>query len=248
MRSRSGLAGGVLAVLALAVVTVAPAAPAAVRARLSPPLAALGGGLPAARSGQTYLWTLKVEGGTPPYHCIPVSLGVGSIHLTSTCHLTGTAPVVSSESITGPFRFKVQDSSAPPKTSEFPTMNFTTVAKKLTADTFNGSYTGTGTSSVTTDCPATAGSKAVHIVKSIPVTHAAVAGGTFFGKPIVVSAKGGSVRFSNVVGFVSMTWSATFTLGAGGVPTMTNSEIGSGKSNGCTTIIHAQFTGKRTSP
>jgi hypothetical protein len=81
--------------------------------------------LPAAKSGQTYLWALKVDGGVPPYRCIPQKLGIGTLALTTACKITGTAPVVQSMSVTGPFHFKVQDSSSPKKTSEFPSMNFT---------------------------------------------------------------------------------------------------------------------------
>ena len=119
-----------LAILTAASLMVLPISANA--ATHSPPLAALAQTLPAARSGQTYLWKLKVEGGTPPYHCVPKSLDLGTLALRTTCEITGTAPVVSSESITGPFHFKVQDSSSPKKTAEFPSMNFTVLPAKAT--------------------------------------------------------------------------------------------------------------------
>ncbi len=91
----------------------------------SPPLGALGQTLPAARSGQSYSWKLKVEGGTPPYRCVEKKLDLGTLTLTTRCEITGIAPVVDSESVTGPFTFTVSDSSSPKKTANFPPMNFT---------------------------------------------------------------------------------------------------------------------------
>jgi len=122
----SGPAAIVGAALALSFVLFPAAAPGTVHINLGrTPLTPLTHSLPAARSGQPYLWTLKAEGGTPPYHCLPKSLGVGTIKLLRSCKITGVAPVVASMRVTGPFLFKVQDSSSPKKTSQFLTMNFT---------------------------------------------------------------------------------------------------------------------------
>lgn len=123
-----------LAFLCVPAVLFPGTAPATVNAPgKGPGLIALGQTLPAARSGQTYLWTLKVEGGTPPYRCVAQKLGLGTLVLTSACKITGIAPVVEIMSVTGPFRFKVADSSSPKKTAEFPNMNFTVVAPQKPA-------------------------------------------------------------------------------------------------------------------
>jgi len=105
----SGPAAIVGAALALSFVLFPAAAPGTVHINLGrTPLTPLTHSLPAARSGQPYLWTLKAEGGTPPYHCLPKSLGVGTIKLLRSCKITGVAPVVASMRVTGPFLFKVQ--------------------------------------------------------------------------------------------------------------------------------------------
>jgi hypothetical protein len=93
------------------------------------PLVPLTHSLPAAYSGDGYLVTLNAEGGTGAHVCVPQALHVGSIHLTRACVLTGTAPVVATKSITGPFTFKMTDHSSPPKTVDFGPLNFTTLGK-----------------------------------------------------------------------------------------------------------------------
>jgi hypothetical protein len=60
--------------------------------------------------------------------------------------------VVHSESITGPFIFKLHDSSKPPKTIEFAPMNFTTVAKTKAPTTTSTTPT-TPTTPISTDYP-----------------------------------------------------------------------------------------------
>lgn len=112
--------------LALSFAALPPAA-AAVTPH-SPPLKAPRQTPPAASSGQPYLWKLTVEGGTPPYRCIKKKLELGTLELNAACQITGRAPVVHSKSVTGPFRFVVQDSSRPRKTAVFPSMSFTVLA------------------------------------------------------------------------------------------------------------------------
>jgi len=104
---------------------VALPVPTGAAARHSPPLVALTRSVPGARSGQPYRWKLQVEGGTKPYRCVAKRLDIGNLSLEPDCWITGTASVVSYMSVTGPFRFKVEDSSTPRKTAEFPSMNFT---------------------------------------------------------------------------------------------------------------------------
>ena len=116
--------------LVLTAGTISPLAVAggAVKNSRVPPLVAEATNLPAARSGQTYLWKLRVEGGTPPYRCVKKKLDLGTLGLTTDCEITGRAPVVDSESVTGPFVFTVRDSSSPKKKANFPQMNFTVLA------------------------------------------------------------------------------------------------------------------------
>lgn len=106
-------------------------APAAGRAPLTP----LTHGLPGARSGQPYSWKLKAEGGTLPYSCTPQRLHVGTLALTRSCFIRGKAPVVQYMSVTGPFIFRLTDSSKRPKTIEFSPMNFTIRANPVTPTT-----------------------------------------------------------------------------------------------------------------
>lgn len=112
--------------------------------------------LPAARSGQTYFWTLRAEGGVKPYRCTYLKLHIGTLALNTLCQITGRAPVVSSESVTGPFIFKLHDSSKRRKTIEFSPMNFTVRAKAptpTTTSTTTTSTTSTTTTSTTTTIP-----------------------------------------------------------------------------------------------
>ncbi|MHB8643949.1 MAG: hypothetical protein ACYDA3_13800 [Gaiellaceae bacterium] len=87
-------------------------------------------GLPFAKSGQPYSYSVAgaATGGKKPYRCAPQVLHVGSLKLGSNCKIVGTAPVVSIKSITGPFVFKLTDSSRPPKTISLYPLDFTTVA------------------------------------------------------------------------------------------------------------------------
>jgi len=126
-----------LAVLPVSVGAVTSAG-VATQVRSTSPLTPVTKSLPAARSDKSYLATLTAERGTRPYRCAPKSLHVGSLALLPNCEITGTALTVKSESITGPFIFKLTDSSNPPKTIEFPSMNFTVVGKAFTPSSFDG--------------------------------------------------------------------------------------------------------------
>lgn len=111
--------------------------------------------LPAARSGQPYFWALRAEGGIKPYRCTYLNLHIGTLVLNTLCQITGRAPVVRSETITGPFIFKLHDRSKPPKTIEFSPMNFTVVARATTPPTTTTTTTtdSTTTTSTTTTIP-----------------------------------------------------------------------------------------------
>ena len=140
---------------AIAIVLALPLVPDSATAR-NGGIAPLTTSLLAARSGQTYFWRLQAEGGKKPYHCTYLNLHLGTLALNTSCEITGRAPVVNSESITGPFIFKLHDSSQPPKTIEFSPMNFTTVTSQKTPptstttspptpDSYDGTWTGTFT-------------------------------------------------------------------------------------------------------
>ncbi len=107
--------------------------------------------LPFARSGATYSFRLAATGGTPPYHCVPMHLtNSGSVSLNANCVISGTAPVVSYERITGPFTFVLADSGNPSQRVEFTGMNFTTKKAPWRAQDLDGQYACTG--SITTTC------------------------------------------------------------------------------------------------
>ncbi len=94
-----------------------------------------------AKSGQPYTFALVATGGTRPYRCAPKALGVGSLRLTAACVITGMAPIVRHESITGPFTFKLTDSSKPAKTIAFTGVNIVTKSAPITPQSFDGTYT-----------------------------------------------------------------------------------------------------------
>lgn len=86
--------------------------------------------LPAALSQQEYTARVAATGGTPSYRC---AWKPGTAHpdwlalVPSTCQITGTAPLVTFESITGPFFILLTDSSSPPRTIELAPLYVTVV-------------------------------------------------------------------------------------------------------------------------
>lgn len=239
----------IFACLCLSAVLLPAAAPAAVGQVLrTPPLLALGQTLPAARSGRTYLWTLKVEGGKPPYRCVPQNLGIGTLALTTSCKITGRAPVVRSMSVTGPFRFKVQDSSTPKKTSEFPSMNFTVLgppmakptptptptptpardfALTVSPTTLNVTAGGPAASTVVTDTRSGFNGSIHHSVTT-PPAGVTISWGTFVHGSTTMSvtadstAKSGTTTLTITATGGSITHTSTVTLVVTGAPVATN--------------------------
>src|SRR4051812_23080921 len=117
MKRYTGPAAIVVAALALSLVLFPAVAPAAVHVPFAGSLTPLTFSLPAAKSGERYLWTLRAEGCVGGCVCVPQALHVGSLALTAGCQIIGTAPVVEDRSDTGPFYFKMSDHSIPPKTA-----------------------------------------------------------------------------------------------------------------------------------
>src|SRR5581483_4930232 len=128
MKRFSVSSGIALAAIALSLVLLPAPAPAAVHARADT-LLPVKFGLPLAKSGQPYLYSIAgaATGGTKPYRCTPQALHVGSLKLGSNCKIAGIAPVVAIKSITGPFVFKLTDSAKPPKTVNLYPLDFTTI-------------------------------------------------------------------------------------------------------------------------
>jgi hypothetical protein len=239
MKRQSWLTPTVVA--SFAALLVLPAAYAGLRVALGGGLNALAPGLPSAKSGETYLWKLRVEGGTPPYKCTPVSLGIGSLHLSTNCTITGTAPVVKSRSpsITGPFLFKVTDSSKPPKTAEFPTTNFSTVPEKTAP--FDGTYKVTDTGTTTTTCP---DGPPLTVGPSSFTSNITVANGMFMGAAI---SKDGELTIHLTTAGITTIEHFTFTGGVGDRVTVTGIDSSSGSPAGCEYVGHGTDTGSRVS-
>jgi hypothetical protein len=83
--------------------------------------------LPYVRSGETITTKLTATGGTPPYTCnlkagslLPAGFALGPL-----CQLTGTAGIVTNDTIFAPFVITLTDSSTPPNTVDFPPLYLT---------------------------------------------------------------------------------------------------------------------------
>lgn len=248
--------GGLVTLLFAPIVAVSVVLPSVVSAAMlvasSPPLTPLTHSLPAARSGQQYSWTLRAEGGTGKYECVPQSLHIGTLALTAACAIIGTAPDVKSQSVTGPFFFKMRDQSSPPKTVEFGPMNFTTLASanNSTASSFNGTYKISQTITTVIKCP-NAGAGAPGPKTTTTPSQFKVVNGMYGGHLISnISALGsGSVTVKTAVQGIAFTQHLIFSHGisdaaqvsVGGIDT------GSGVVAGCNVSEHGSLRGSRVS-
>jgi hypothetical protein len=169
------------AAMAIAAVAVLPAASsAAVHARADT-LVPVAFGLPAAKEGQTYSFSIAgaATGGTKPYRCTPASLDVGSLRLGANCVISGTAPDLPSSTthrIVGPFVFKLTDSGHPPKTVTLHALNIE-VTSKSEEFPFDGTWRGTLTVAGTiSQCPNAPQVPAQHTPVELQVVHGVLRG------------------------------------------------------------------------
>jgi hypothetical protein len=136
MTKGSGIPGGVaLVTVTLTLVLLPAGAPAAVHVqhRQAGALLPVHFGLPAAKEGKTYRFSIAgaATGGVKPYHCAPESLDEGSLQLGSNCVISGKAPELPASTtrrVKGPFVFKLTDSGSPPKTVTLYPLNLTILA------------------------------------------------------------------------------------------------------------------------
>lgn len=235
------------AIVTLLLAFVATPALAAGRAPAVPPLAPITSSLPAAMSGQAYSATLSAEGGTKPYRCAPESLGVGTIKLLASCVISGTAPTVHSQSVTGPFRFKLSDSSKPPKTIEFPSMNFTTSAASFTPRSFDGTYQFTATVKSSFDCADGSPPTSTSTTISQPFT---ITNGMLAGKLVTVTNDlgSGSVTDTQTTDGLTISSSYLFSRSPSSPNAISVSSIGTGSGTiaGCTDKESETGHGSRT--
>lgn len=208
--------------------------------------------MPIAKSGKPYTFALVATGGTKPYRCAPVSLGVGSLKLTSACVISGTAPTVLHESFTGPFTFKLTDSSKPPQTIEFTGVTVVTKSAPVTPQSFDGTYTTHWIGSITVD-PHTANDSPITVPFPSNNGNVVVVNGSVTGNPISITNSElgtGQTKVPFVFDGVTMSTTFSFNLSLTGFAASVNG-IGSihGVVKGTPATITGSWTviGQRTS-
>ena len=209
-------------------------------------------GLPHAIEGQSYSASVAgaAYGGVKPYRCTPVSLGEGSLAVHANCVISGIAPKFAGGTVgrITPIVFKLSDSGTPPQTVKV-MLHLTIDTKPVTAASYNGVYTGRGTRTVTIDTPAVLGHAAQHHVTAAPIARLVVVNGAIAGHTIDISSLGwGSVFFTLKINYMTITTSANLRLDRDGVAHVTESEHGSGATNGATVKIRSNFSGTRPAP
>jgi hypothetical protein len=244
-RSLGALAAAVL--VALGLVAASQAARPTSRAK-APQLRAVDFTLPYAIEGQDYTASIDgaAAGGTKPYRCVPKSLGEGSLAIHTSCIISGKAPTFSGATVgkSIPVVTTLTDNSNPQQKVTID-LHLYIDQKKITADSYNGTYTGIGHSTVTLGGPG----KCTHHTITRRFNHLVVGNGAIAGHHIEISALGwGSVHATLHANFITLHLNASLSFpgsSSSTEPTVMYSMIGSGTTSGCTARSVTSFMGTR---